>query len=226
MYNADVLLGAVGATVRAHARRWRPVLKMSIAYPLRSLFRTGVTLAMFTLVVFTLVVGAITTGSFAHAFNDIEAFGGGFDVRATCSPAAPTEQIGQRPASRTWPRRGDSYVSLARQSLVGLECVRPVQARTSTLRRRGLDGAFLDAHDLLARRPRAGTDRRRTSGSALARPTGPRGRRPSSSPRGVELQLRRRRRLPAHRLLSRGQDASRPVPVDGPRPADGRAASA
>ena len=41
-----------------------PVLRMSIAYPLRSLFRTGVTLAMFTLVVFTLVVGATTTGSF------------------------------------------------------------------------------------------------------------------------------------------------------------------
>ena len=62
---------------------------MSIAYPLRSRFRTGVTLAMFTLVVFTLVVGATTSGAFTNAFNDLEVFGGGFDVRATSSPAQP-----------------------------------------------------------------------------------------------------------------------------------------
>ena len=47
-------------------RALAPVLRMSIAYPLRSLFRTGVTLAMFTLVVFTLVVGATITGSFVE----------------------------------------------------------------------------------------------------------------------------------------------------------------
>ena len=81
MYNADVLLGALGAAV-GRMRGLAPVLKMAIAYPLRSLFRTGVTLAMFTLVVFTLVVGATTTGAFANAFNDVGSFGGGFDVRA------------------------------------------------------------------------------------------------------------------------------------------------
>jgi putative ABC transport system permease protein len=88
MYNADVLLGALGASL-GRIRGLAPVLKMSMAYPLRSLFRTGVTLAMFTLVVFTLVVGAITTGSFVNAFNDLNVFGGGFDVRATSAPAAP-----------------------------------------------------------------------------------------------------------------------------------------
>ena len=73
MYNADVLLGGLSgcsAAIRALA----PVLRMSIAYPLRSLFRTGVTLAMFTLVVFTLVVGATTTGAFVHAFDDLDVF--------------------------------------------------------------------------------------------------------------------------------------------------------
>jgi putative ABC transport system permease protein len=88
MYNADVLLGALGAVTR-RSRALAPVLKMSMAYPLRSVFRTGVTLAMFTLVVFTLVVGATTTGAFTNAFNDLDAFGGGFDVRATSSAAAP-----------------------------------------------------------------------------------------------------------------------------------------
>jgi putative ABC transport system permease protein len=87
-YNADLLLGAVGATA-GRIKSLAPVIRMSMAYPLRSLFRTGVTLAMFTLVVFTLVVGSITTGSFVHAFNDAKAFGGGFDVRATSSPSAP-----------------------------------------------------------------------------------------------------------------------------------------
>ena len=45
------------------------------------------TLAMFTLVVFTLVVGS-TTGAFTNAFNDLNTFGGGFDVRASTSPAS------------------------------------------------------------------------------------------------------------------------------------------
>jgi putative ABC transport system permease protein len=88
VYNADVLLGLVGATA-GRIRSLAPILRMAMAYPLRSLFRTGVTLAMFTLVVFTLVTGSITTGSFVHAFNNVQAFGGGFDVRATSSPSSP-----------------------------------------------------------------------------------------------------------------------------------------
>jgi len=92
MYNADVLLGMLGATL-GRVRRIAPVVRMSMAYPLKSLFRTGITLAMFMLVVFTLVVGAITTGSFNSAFNNVKTFGGGFDVHATASPAAPVPDM-------------------------------------------------------------------------------------------------------------------------------------
>ncbi len=92
IYNADLLLGAVGATF-GRIPALAPVLRMAMAYPLRSLFRTGVTLAMFTLVVFTLVVGATTSGAFVNAFNDMDAFGGGFDVRATASPSAPVTDM-------------------------------------------------------------------------------------------------------------------------------------
>jgi putative ABC transport system permease protein len=88
MYNADLLLGGLVASF-GRIRSLAPVLRMSVAYPLRSLFRTGVTLAMFTLVVFTLVVGATITGAFINAVNDVKAFGGGFDVRASTSAAAP-----------------------------------------------------------------------------------------------------------------------------------------
>jgi putative ABC transport system permease protein len=88
MYNADVLLGALAKTAgRIHSLA--PVLKMAIAYPLRSLFRTGVTLAMFMLVVFTLVVGSTITTSMVSGFNDVESFGGGFQVRADASPSTP-----------------------------------------------------------------------------------------------------------------------------------------
>ena len=88
MYNADILLGALGAAL-GRIRRIAPVVRMSMAYPLKSLFRTGVTLAMFMLVTFTLVVGATTTGSFNNAFNNVRTFGGGFDVHATASATAP-----------------------------------------------------------------------------------------------------------------------------------------
>jgi putative ABC transport system permease protein len=91
-YNSDVLLGGLSATL-GRIRLLAPVLRMAVAYPLRSLFRTGVTLAMFTLVVFTLVVGSTITGSMVNAFNDVQAFGGGFDVRADVSPSTPIANV-------------------------------------------------------------------------------------------------------------------------------------
>ncbi|MGH3018297.1 MAG: ABC transporter permease [Gaiellaceae bacterium] len=91
MYNADLLLGALSWSL-GRIRTLAPVLKLSIAYPMRSLFRTGVTLAMFTLVVFTLVVGTTISGSFMKASNDLDAFSGGFDVRAVASTASPLHE--------------------------------------------------------------------------------------------------------------------------------------
>src|SRR5918995_185646 len=88
MFNADLLLGGLTATF-GRIRAFTPVLRMAIAYPLRNRFRTGVTLAMFTLVVFTMVVGAVISGSFVHAMDNPEQFGGGFDVRAQAAPTNP-----------------------------------------------------------------------------------------------------------------------------------------
>jgi putative ABC transport system permease protein len=93
-YNADLLLGGLSATL-GRIRALAPVLRMAVAYPLRSLFRTGVTLAMFTLVVFTLVVGSTITGSMVNAFNDVKAYGGGFDIQANVSPSTPIADIHQ-----------------------------------------------------------------------------------------------------------------------------------
>ena len=94
MYNADLLLGAVTG-VFGRIKPLAPILRMSMAYPLRNRFRTGVTLAMFTLVVFTLVTGATTTTSFVNGMNDMRTYGGGFDVRATVAPTSPITDMRQ-----------------------------------------------------------------------------------------------------------------------------------
>jgi len=121
VYNADLLLGAL-ATASARMRGLAPVLRMAIAYPLRSRFRTGVTLAMFTLVVFTLVVGATTSGAFTNAFNDMQVFGGGFDIRATTSPAQPIVNMPAAVARTPGLTRGDFTV-------ISSESTLPVKAR-------------------------------------------------------------------------------------------------
>jgi len=143
VYNADVLLGGLARSL-GRVRWLAPVLKMSMAYPLRSLFRTGVTLAMFTLVVFTLVVGAITTGSFVSAFNDLRTFGGGFDVRATSSAASPITDMRAALARTPGLEPADFRVVSSQSTL-------PVKARQidgadkpESYVVHGVDAAFLD----------------------------------------------------------------------------------
>ena len=143
MYNADVLLGVLNSTL-GRSRRLAPILKMSMAYPLRSLFRTGVTFAMFTLVVFTLVTGATATNAFTNAFNDLKAFGGGFDIRATTAPASPITDM--RAALQRAPG-----ISPANFRYVSSQSFLPVKARqvgpghpTADYVVRGLDTAFLE----------------------------------------------------------------------------------
>jgi len=140
MHNADALLGA-GGWIAGRIRGIAPVFKLSMAYPLRDRFRTGVTLAMFTLVVFTLVVGATTSGAFMNALNDVESYGGGFDVRATASPASPVRDIDTALARAGV--AGDVRVA-ARQSTLPVEA-RQVGggAKAESYVARGLDEAFL-----------------------------------------------------------------------------------
>ena len=138
VYNAELLLGALAWTV-GRIRSLAPVLRLAIAYPLRNLFRTGVTLAMFTLVVFTLVVGTTVSGSFTKAMDDVERYGGGFDIRAVASPASP---IGD--AATEVPRAAGAVRVTASQSIVPLDARqartgRPFESYPVT----GLDDVFL-----------------------------------------------------------------------------------
>ena len=142
VYNADLLLGVLASTL-GRLRRVAPVLKIAMAYPLRNVFRTGVMLAMFTLVVFTLVVGAITTGSFVQSANDLRAFGGGFDVRATASQAAPIPDmraaLGHAPGLRP-----DDFRVVASESTLAVQARQVgTAAKAETYAVHGVDAPFL-----------------------------------------------------------------------------------
>jgi putative ABC transport system permease protein len=142
VYNADVLLGLAMA-VFGRIRRLAPVLKMSMAYPLASRFRTGTTLAMFTLVVFTLVTGTTSNRSFLHAAGDLETFGGGFDVRASTSGASPIGDI-QTALKGTPGLDPGNFTVAASQSFLPIDATqrgtgRPFESYVV----RGLDDSFL-----------------------------------------------------------------------------------
>ena len=139
MYNAPLLLGALAWSL-GRVRALAPVLQLSIAYPLRSLFRTGVTLAMFTLVVFTLVVGTTIAGSFTNALDDVDLFGGGFEVRAVSAPASPV-----RDEAALLRAAGSGVRVAAGQAVVPLEARQSGTGRGfETYPVAGLDDAFLE----------------------------------------------------------------------------------
>jgi putative ABC transport system permease protein len=160
MYNVDLLLAAFGRTL-GRMRTLAPVLRMSMAYPMRNRFRTGVTLAMFTLVVFTLVTGATTTNSFVNGMNDLKTYGGGFDIRATVAPASPITDM--RAALRRAPgiHAADFRVASSQSFLP----VKAHQAGTpggpNDYVVRGLDSAFLShtTYGLAARATGYASDR-------------------------------------------------------------------
>ena len=89
VFNADLLLRGASLVLSAVRASLAPVVRLAMTYPLKARFRTGATLAMFTLVVFTLVTGTAAPGSFTAALDNVEEFGGGFQVRAGTSAGAP-----------------------------------------------------------------------------------------------------------------------------------------
>jgi putative ABC transport system permease protein len=142
VFNADLLLG-VAMRVLGRIRRLAPVLKMSMAYPLANRFRTGTTLAMFTLVVFTLVTGTASNGSFLHAMENTETFGGGFDVRASAGGGTPIADV-ERAVSQTPGLDAENVTVAAAQSFLPIEAAQVGTGRAlEPYVVRGLDAAFL-----------------------------------------------------------------------------------
>ena len=142
VFNADVLLGLV-MKMFGRIRALAPVLRMSVAYPLAARFRTGTTLAMFTLVVFTLVTGSASNGSFVHAMG-VDDFGGGFQVRAGTTGAAPIADM--TAALRRTPQvDARAFTAVGSQSVLAVEAKQLGTGRPlETYLVRGLDSQFLE----------------------------------------------------------------------------------
>src|SRR3712207_9586031 len=70
-----------------------PVLKTAVKYPTQSLFRTGMTLAMFILVVFTLTAMNFIQAAMGAAFGATQELSGGYEVRAEAGYADPISDM-------------------------------------------------------------------------------------------------------------------------------------
>jgi putative ABC transport system permease protein len=142
VYNADLLLGVV-MSIFGRIRGLAPVLRMSMAYPLKARFRTGTTLAMFTLVVFTLVTGTASSDSFTKAFGRVEEFGGGFQLRAGTGGTVPIDDMAT--ALRTAPGiRAADFTAVGSQSVLAVDAKQVGAGRTAeSYPVRGLDDSFL-----------------------------------------------------------------------------------
>lgn len=142
VYNADLLLGLVARTA-GRIRALTPVLRMSMAYPLKARFRTGTTLAMFTLVVFTLVTGSASTGSFVEAYGRVDEIGGGFQVRAGTGGAAPIDDMAAALKRAPGIEAGD-FTAVGSQSVLAVDAKQAGSGRRAeTYPVRGLDDSFL-----------------------------------------------------------------------------------
>ena len=82
MYNTDLLLRLILLVV-GRSPRFAPVLRMAIAYPLSSRFRTGMTIAIFAVITFSVIFMATLFKVNDIVLADTEQFTGGFDLRVT-----------------------------------------------------------------------------------------------------------------------------------------------
>ncbi len=77
--NAPIVLGLMSKTV-GRIRRYAPVVKSAVSYPLQSRYRTGMSLAMFAIVIFSVTVMATFVDVFDNLLNNQERLGGGYEV--------------------------------------------------------------------------------------------------------------------------------------------------
>lgn len=139
MWNADVFLGAT-MRVFGRIRSLAPVLKMAMAYPLRSRFRTAVTLSMFMLVVFTMVTGSTMPGSIMDNVANESKFGGGFDIRATTSSTGAVADMPVAAASALGPGY-QQFDAVASQSVVPVKMAQGTDKLADYVVR-GVDDSF------------------------------------------------------------------------------------
>lgn len=92
MYNSDLLLGLMSA-VLGRFGRLRPVLKTAVAYPMASIFRTGMTIAMFSLIMFVLIMLSVIVNLNQQVDPNKPEVSGGYQLQASVSYANPVRDM-------------------------------------------------------------------------------------------------------------------------------------
>ena len=77
--NAPIVLGLVSKTI-GRVRRYTPIVKSAVSYPLQSRSRTGLSLAMFSIVIFSVTVMATFVDVLDNLLDNQERLGGGYEV--------------------------------------------------------------------------------------------------------------------------------------------------
>ncbi len=141
IFNADRILGLL----RGGSSMFRgitPAVRMAIAYPLASKFRTGMTLAMFGLVMFSLVVMATLNHNFSQLFLSDDATGG-FQVAAAGNP---TNRIPDLRAALKAAGQSDADITgigTLVQMPARVRLAEQDESKSGTYRLAGADGEFL-----------------------------------------------------------------------------------
>lgn len=144
VFNADVILWLVVAMF-GRIKGLPPVLKTAVKYPTQSLFRTGMTLAMFIMVVFTLTAMNFIQAAMSAAFEDTQKLSGGYKVQANAGYADPISDMNTALENAEGIRKGEIVT-------VGQASNLPVEVKQSGTDRdpgsvfvQGVDGGYSDS---------------------------------------------------------------------------------
>jgi putative ABC transport system permease protein len=109
MFNTDLLLRQI-LLILGRSPRSAPVLRMAIAYPLSSRFRTGMTIAIFAVVTFSVIFMATLFKVNEIVLADMDQFTGGFDLQVDYSKNNPLDDLPRSIARQPALRREDYAV--------------------------------------------------------------------------------------------------------------------
>ncbi len=117
---ALLAIGAITSWAAARFPLLAPALKMGVAYPLASRFRTGMTIAMFSLIVFSLTVMSVLNANFSALFS-------GDDARAGWDVIADTNRNNPVPDLRAALREEGSFDPSPIADIAGVSVANTVQ---------------------------------------------------------------------------------------------------
>lgn len=120
MYNSDILLAAV-VGIFGRLKGLPPILKISVNYPMRTRFRTGMALAMFSLIIFTMTFMAAMMNSFSAVYDDIPRVSGGFDVQGLTGYANPVANVNETLAAKGDGIGPDDFTAIGSLATAGVE---------------------------------------------------------------------------------------------------------